>query len=97
MKRGEVDKNELASLILDSSNHGVFLLDKNKRIVECNKTATELLSYKKNEILGKEFVFYKDIKQKKEFEKLLKKKKEFSIDSEIKKKDGSVLQVKLYT
>lgn len=59
--RKKVEENEkLYRLIVETSQEGIWMIDKNKRTTFVNKKLCEILEYSPEEIIGKENTFFMD-------------------------------------
>lgn len=85
---------EASEFILDTISDALMVLDREGRILHCNKATSELLQYEVHEIIGKKLIdFYKKGSFKPErLEQLNSEKKLVNMDAELAAKDGTLIQ-----
>ncbi|MFN4227943.1 MAG: HD domain-containing phosphohydrolase [Candidatus Ratteibacteria bacterium] len=83
-----------SNLILSFYDFGFAIVD-DGNIIFCNEKFTEILGYKKDEIVGKNFLDLIIYEEKEIWEKNLTKKTDINFESKFLKKDGSEIFVKV--
>ncbi|MFA5303374.1 MAG: ATP-binding protein [Candidatus Nanoarchaeia archaeon] len=97
------ESKEKLAIVFESSRDGIVILNKNSKIIEINNRLTEIMEYKKNEILGKKISQLKSFKKndldemKKDFLEILSGKKYIVKEYVIHTKNGKELNVEIHS